>query len=124
MADKFNEQLTRERNAVEQVGVIKNAIKSVAENKSIQVLNTDTPQSVLSKIDKFSGGDYNIESAILEDGTQELRIFDAEKGVKETVGRSEPNTWKRIRETLHTNPNDQFFLIGSGASDTFALRNL
>lgn len=53
MSNNFDEQLAREKNATDTVGLIKNAIKSVAENKKIEVLDTDTPLSVLGKIDEF-----------------------------------------------------------------------
>ena len=71
----FNTELTREQNATAIVSQIKSTIKTVATNKGISVGSTDTPLSVLSKIDNGTIATPTEQLDITQNGVQDVTNY-------------------------------------------------
>lgn len=71
----FEQELTREQAAVTTAEQIKDGIKTVAENKGLTVEETDTPLSVLTKIDNSTIATPTETISITENGTVDVTNY-------------------------------------------------
>ena len=75
MPTTFEQELTREQAAVTIAEQIKDNIKTVAENKGLTVEETDTPLSVLTKIDNSTIATPTETISITENGTVDVTNY-------------------------------------------------
>ena len=75
MPTTFEQELAREQAAVTTAEQIKDSIKTVAENKGLTVEETDTPLSVLTKIDNSTIATPTETISITENGTVDVTNY-------------------------------------------------
>lgn len=75
MPTTFEQELAREQAAVATVKQIKDSIKDVAENKGLTVETTDTPLSVLTKIDNSTIATPTGTINITQNGTVDVTNY-------------------------------------------------